>query len=71
MASDRISRRGSLAVAAASFGLACVFLVFAKSLPLLAIGMALWGLMWALETAGIQAFLYDTLKQHGREAAFM
>jgi MFS family permease len=70
LASDRISRRGSLVAAAVSFSLACVFLAFATSLPVLAVAMALWGLMWALETGGIQAFLYDTLKQHGREAAF-
>ena len=68
--SDRFSHKGTLTASATCFILACTGLYFAQRPGIAVSAMVFLGLTLALESGTIQAYLHDSLHQHGRAATF-
>jgi MFS family permease len=68
--SDRLGRRGLLLMAALIMAAADALLAAAQGLPLVAAGVALWGLHMAFSQGVLTALIADTAPAHRRGTAF-
>jgi len=67
---DRLGNRASLLLALVSQALSFALIAMARSFGAMAVAFLLWGLASAFETGTYSAFLYDSLKEAGREGEY-
>ncbi len=67
---DRLGNRASLLLALVSQALSFTLIAVARSFWAMAAAFLLWGLASAFETGTYSAFLYDSLKEAGREGDY-
>jgi MFS family permease len=67
---DRLGNRASLLLALVSQALSFALIASARSFWAMAAAFLLWGLASAFETGTYSAFLYDSLKEAGREGDY-
>jgi MFS family permease len=67
---DRLGNRASLLLALVSQALSFALIAMARSFWAMAAAFLLWGLASAFETGTYSAFLYDSLKEAGREGDY-
>jgi MFS family permease len=68
--SDRLGKRPSMLIALLSLSLSCFILALGRSFATVVASYVLWGFSASFETGTYTAFLYDSLKQLGREGDF-